>query len=237
METAAHQQWPLRRAWLLQEPPRSFLGSGELPCVPATSPSPVRVGTPAWGLEAGLWGPPSGRPRQGRPEGARAWPGTRRPAAEAKCEACSAACWPSSERPPLWLPERSRGLGQSRSQSSRPVSRSPLQVSPSRCDSGPDSCLSIAALRGRASPSKPRTEPLASPGPPGSCSAGLLCLSLGNADGAPARGDWRSGHKTAPCFAVTGLPTTGQGCGSRGALAGGEISTSQCYTRSLQWSR
>ena len=119
--------------------------------------------------------------------------------------------------------------------SRRPVSRSPLQVSLSRCDSGPDGCLSIAALRGRASPSQPRTEPLVSPGPTGSCSAGLLCLSLGNADGAPARGDWSSGHKTAPCFAVTGLPTTGQGSGSRGALAGGEISTSQCFTRSLQW--
>ena len=129
MEAAAHQQWPLRRAWLLQEPPRSFLGSGELPCVSATSPSPVRVGTPAWSLEAGLWGPPSGRPRQGRPEGARAWPGTRRPAAEAKCEACSAACWPSSERPPLWLPERSRGLGQSRCAKREPPPGQ--QVSPS----------------------------------------------------------------------------------------------------------
>lgn len=49
-------------------------------------------------------------------------------------EACSATCWPRSERPPLWLPETSLALGQSRSAKreqpgGRRVGRSSLQVS------------------------------------------------------------------------------------------------------------
>ena len=77
-DRGAHQQWRLRRAWLPQGPPRSFPGKWDAALGSATSPSPVRVGTPAWSLEArGSWGPPSGQPRL---EGARAGPGIRGPA-------------------------------------------------------------------------------------------------------------------------------------------------------------
>lgn len=152
--------------------PDLFRGSGKLPRVSATSPSPARVGARARSLAAGLAGTAVPSPRL---EGAE--PGPQPPAAGGPSrEACGAPCRPRPARPPLRLPERSRALRPSRSAKREPrggrrVSRAALQASLSRCSegrSGPDTCLSIAALRaGRANPSKPRAEPLVRLGPRG----------------------------------------------------------------------